>query len=264
MGRLNTAVILVVAGVLIGTGCGGSKSTSTSSHHASSSAGADVTKTQATAYAHAVNLKPGDVPELTAAGAEREASPKKGAEEGARCSGAPSPSARVANIDSAKFRGSSAAPLETISSEVVVWPSSAIAERNAAAQTGPRGRACAQHLLERLALKTLTSRVRLASSSISWLPAPLHGARGSYAAHVTMNVTAESPRTQTGASSAVLESSTASERKLQVPVYLDIQGFQSGPAQVTLTALGVKRPPSSSAEHRLLSLLYSRATTHTP
>jgi hypothetical protein len=47
-------------------------------------------------------------------------------------------------------------------------------------------------------------------------------------------------------------------------VYLDALAFVSGPAQIQLTALSIKRSPASATERRLISLLYSRAQAHSP
>jgi hypothetical protein len=258
MRAISAATATLSGTLLLVSSCGSSKSAAPITNRVAAPSRGAVTKTQASGYARAVNLKAGDVPDLTPIGAERETPPKKTAEESARCSGAPSRSGRVADINSPKFSGATASPRELIGSEVMVWPSAVTAERNAAAETGPRGRACAQHLLERVALRTLTSRVHLAHVSVTWLPAPLQGA-SSYAARVTMAFAAEGPRAQTGPSSAVLESPATRAHKVQVLAYLDVQGFQSGPAQVVLTALGVKRPAARTRERRLLTLLYTRA-----
>jgi hypothetical protein len=256
---MRRITVVCTLGAALMAGCGGSNSSTTSS---SSRAVGTVTKSQATSYAHAVNLKPGDVPELTPVGAEKEVSPKPSGEEAARCAGAESRYRRVADVNSARFRGASVSPRETLTSEVAVWPTAGTAERNAAAEVGTRGRACTRHLLERLAIRTMTTRVRIAHLSVAWLPAPLHGAKDSFAARVTLSLAAEGPRAAPGASSAVLESPAASARTAQLRVYLDELGFVSGPAQISLTALSVKRPPSSATEHRLLALLYDRAQTH--
>jgi hypothetical protein len=251
--------VTLAFGVGLAGGCGSSGRSTTSR---STGAGGAVTPTQATAYAHAVNLKPGDVPELTAVGAEKGTSAKQGGEEAARCAGAESRYRRVADVKSAKFGGASASPRETMRSEVEVWPTTATAERNAAAELSPRGRACASHLLERLAIRGMTARVRIAHVGVAWLPAPLKGPRDAFAARVTLTVAAEGTRSQPGVSSATLESRAEGTRKLQLPVYVDVLGFLSGPAQISLTATGLKQPPSSATEHRVLSLLYSRAQTH--
>jgi hypothetical protein len=263
--RITAAIVALAAAGGCVSGCGSGASGNASSYKTSGSGpSGTVTQRQARAYAQAVNLKASDVPELTAVRSEREATPKRLGEEAARCAGAESPSRRVADVNSAKFSGASASPRETVGSEVVVWPTASAAERNAAAETGARGRACVQHLLERLALRRITARVRVAHVSVAWRPSPLRGAKDAHAARVTLTVAAEASGARGGTSSVALESPVSGARRVRVPVYLDVEGFLSGPAQVGLTALGVGRPASAATEHRLLSLLYSRARARTP
>src|ERR1700740_1831069 len=128
---LRPAVVFTF-GVALVAGCGGSKSSTPSSSTTSSRSGVvgTVSKSQATSYAHAVNLKPGDVPELTAGAAEKEASPKPSGEEAARCAGAESRYRRIADVNSARFRGASVSPRETLASEGAGWPTATTAARN--------------------------------------------------------------------------------------------------------------------------------------
>jgi hypothetical protein len=208
-----------------------------------------------------VNLKPGDVPEPTATSPERGTVPKKGAEEAARCAGAEPAQRRVAAVDSPKFSGASRAPRETVSSEVEVWPTSAAAQRNGAAEASPRGRACAQHLLERLALRTMSRGVRITHLSVAWRHPSLPGAQDAYAARVSFTVAAEGRPASPEVKSAAVE--TPAPTHVQIPVYLDVSGFVSGPAHISLSAMSVKQPPDAAVERRLLSTLDGRARTHT-
>jgi hypothetical protein len=258
MRRIAVAMVVLAAGCGI-VGCGSGKTAST--HTANSLGGSgSITKAQAIAYAHAVNLTASDVPELTSAAPGAEASVKRRDVERARCAGAASPYSRVVNIGSARFTGATASPRESVTSSVVVWPTSAIAEQNIAADLSPRGRACVQHLLERLAIGAVR-RVRVSHVSLAWLPAPLPAAH-SFAARLSLTLSAEPGRLRPGLSGAVVESPSPRARPVQISVYIDVLGFLVGPGEVNLTATGEKRPASSATEHRLLSLLYSRAVAH--
>ena len=161
----------------------------------------------------------------------------------------------MADVESQRFRGANATPLETISSSVTVWPNATAAERNALAEKSARGRTCTLHVLERATIAA-TARVRISHISLASLPAPLPEAKDSHAVRAYLTIAAEAS-TQAGPSSAALEPRSA--RRVQVPVVIDALGFVSGPAEVSLTAMSLKRPASSATEHRLLSLLYSRA-----
>jgi hypothetical protein len=55
----------------------------------------------------------------------------------------------------------------------------------------------------------------------------------------------------------------ASSARLHIPIYVDVFGFATGAVDVYLTAMGAPEPVPVEAEHRLLTLLYSRASaTH--
>jgi hypothetical protein len=183
--------------------------------------------------------------------------------ESAHCSGAVSPYRRVADIHSVRFRGATASPRESLKSDVIVWPTNAVAEQDSAAELSRRGRACAQHLLERLAIDEI-GPARVSNISIAWRRPPLPGAKSSYAARISLRISGElAPgRARSERSTAALESSSPTPRRVQISLYIDAFGFLAGPAQVKLSAISVKRPASSATEHRLLSLLYSRAKAH--
>jgi hypothetical protein len=50
--------------------------------------------------------------------------------------------------------------------------------------------------------------------------------------------------------------------EIQTRVYIDMFGFVSGPAEISLTAFGVSRPVPSTTEQHLLPLLFSRTREH--
>jgi hypothetical protein len=47
-----------------------------------------------------------------------------------------------------------------------------------------------------------------------------------------------------------------------IPVYFDELGFMSGPAEISLTAIGIGKPIPVEIEQRLEVLLYGRAKAH--
>jgi hypothetical protein len=260
--RVTGVIVAIGTSCALTVGCGATKRTP-AGNASSAGAGGSIDRAQATAYAHAVNITAADVPEMTSAGQEGEAKVRSLGVENAHCSGGVSPYRRVVDIHSVRFRGATASPRESVRSDVTVWPTNAVAEQDSAAELSRRGRACAQHLLERLAIDAI-GRVRVSHVSIAWLPPPLPGAKGSYAARISLRITGVlgPGQTQSERSTAALESSSPNPRSVEIPLYIDGFGFLAGPARVSLTATSLKRPASSAIEHRLLSLLYSRAKAH--
>jgi hypothetical protein len=260
--RVTGVIVAIGTSCALTVGCGATRTTP-AGNASSAGAGGSIDRAHATAYAHAVNLTAADVPEMASAGKEEETKVRSLGVENAHCSGGVSPYRRVVDVHSVRFKGATASPRESVTSDVTVWPTNALAEHNSAAGLSQRGRACAQHLLERLAIDQI-GRVRVSRISIAWLPPPLPGAKDSYAARISLTITGElgPSHTPSERSSAALESSSPNPPRVQIPLYVDGFGFLAGRAEVTLTATGVQRPASSAIEHRLLSVLYSRAKAH--
>jgi hypothetical protein len=121
-------------------------------------------------------------------------------------------------------------------------PSAALAARNNAVARSARGRAC----LARALPEQSTGPLRYGPVSVSSLPNLLPGADGSFGLRLTTTVIGRNFR----------------GGKIRTRVYIDVFGFVSGPAEISLTAFGVSRPVPSATEQHLLPLLFSRAREH--
>jgi hypothetical protein len=243
---------LALAGGLVG--CGNNKSASTDSHATTSpsrpagSAGlaSSITPAAALAFAHAVNLHPGDLPGAVATKPERDAPPPSATDkEFARCAGAPDPGQRIVDVRSASFKLGSALPGE-IRSSVEVMPSTSLARESFTAAASSRGRSCISKLLPSLLGRTTRAGVSYSNVAITPITAPLKGA-GAFGYEIKVTVTTKRP----GGKSA------------QLPFYVHVFEQLDGPAEVGMTDFAVLHPPSSAIEGRVMRLLASRAKSHT-
>jgi hypothetical protein len=224
---------LAATGMLL-AGCG--RSTHASSISAPVGAGKLISTAQAVAYAHAVNLKPADLPGMSVQSPEGDApaGPLRG--EAARCAGAVNPDLAVAKIRSANFSG---AAHELIRSAVIVWPSVALATRNQAVGRSRRALLCAQRLISREFAQRIGVKSHVGQVRVSRL-APLPGVPGSVGIRIK---------------TSILGAHAGSD-------YVDAGAFVYGRSIITLYATGILQPVPEATESRLLSLLYTRAEAH--
>jgi hypothetical protein len=232
-GATMVAVALAGAGCAI-AGCGGGASATTKS------SGTPITKAQAVAYAHAVNLQAADLPDLRVSTPERSA--KIGADEGAfaRCVGESDPRREIAKFKSATFKYP--AGFGQLGSSVTVQPTQALALSNFRASLQPRLLTCLKNLLPVVLAGKAERRIQYGHvnvTRVSGMPVP----------------------ETTGV--AIRTSIIVPQLPNPVPVYVDEFGFIAGRAEITLTTEGAPRPIPAEVEGRLLSLLYSRAKAHT-
>ncbi len=211
----STSVLLALtAGAL--PGCAGA--------HASGRTTATVAVTQASAlaFARTVNLRASDQPEMEALGPERPAPSLEASNPAfARCDGEISPDRIVANIRSTLLSTAGERQRRIMLSRVTVLPSEALARRNLAAFSDPRGLRCA----------------RRSGTSISALSIPLPG--GGHATGQRIVAPSAGPTHELG--------------------YHDIAGFVYGPTEIVLTAAGFSHPVATQTEQRLLGVLLRRA-----
>jgi len=206
-----------------------------------------ITKAQAIAYAHAVNLQPGDLPGFTSSGSETE-TPKPGrlALEETRCSGGVNPARRIAQLDSTEFSAGSAFYSKIIKSTVEVWPTPALVAVNNNPSRKSRARACLVRFLEAAHKRTNRERKgrrQIGPFTITTVPNPLPGVSHSFL--TTINET------------LLLRSGA-----IRAHIYRDIFGFITGPAEIELEAIGFGHPVPTSTEAQALQLLVDRATAH--
>jgi hypothetical protein len=207
---------------------------------------ASITKAQAVAYAHAVNLRAGDVPGMarTAPGKSEGARERSSSRSLARCAGVMSQGQQLVDISSPSFTRNGALEQEQVSSGVSVLSSAADAAREFAAISSARGRACIARFAEHELSRESSGLLHYRGIVVTRLSAPLSGIGASFGLRLT--ATLSSPRTTH-----------------RFYLYLDFLGFRDGPAEVSLNVSGFSRPVSMTTERRLLSTLNARARSHT-
>jgi hypothetical protein len=181
-----------------------------------------VTQASALAFARAVNLRASDQPAMEALGPERTAPSLEASNSAfARCAGEISPHRILVNVRSTLLSTRGERNRRIVVSRVTLLPSEALALRNLAAFSSPRGLRCA----------------RRAGTSISKLSIALPG--GVHATGERVVAPGEGPTYELG--------------------YHDIVGFVYGPAEIVLTAAGFSHPFATRTEQQLLGVLYRRA-----
>lgn len=248
--RSATAAFALAGALAVFAGCGSSASHTTSAGSTGSAGSAaasaaapsaHISRAQAAAYARTVNLTTVDVPGSAIVRGEREATVTSGETREQRCSGAVSPKLRVADVKSDVLRVRAGEASGRVKSDVQVLPDAALAAKDFDAQTSARGRRCLQAKLQQVVAASRSPNVSATGASISTLPRPLPGAN-SFAARLRLGLQAATGR--------------------KVDAFIDVLAFQTGPAEVTLTALTLGRPPSAATESKLLATLYERARKH--
>lgn len=258
--RLIVVLTLVATAGLLAA-CGGSSHTAaTTSAHSPPRANTHtgeakrLTKTQAIAFARAVNLTAADVPGFRVTSKrEREtetAVEKRLERELVHCTGESlNSSDELADESSKDFKLEHDILHFSVSSEVSVARTPALAAKELTAIRSKHVRGCISRylnlLLKNQILKEQKSQAIINPNSISLSishgtpPAP--GATGSFGWWIT---------------------ATIAVHNVKLPFYIDILGFVYGPAEISLSSTGALRPfPAASQEH-LYWLLLKRAETH--
>jgi hypothetical protein len=241
-GVLGSATLLM-SGLL--AGCGG---TGGPVVNVKPPASGPITKTRAVAYAHAVNLRAGDLPGFTSSGSETEAAkPGRLALEEIRCSDGVSPAHRIVKLESTEFSAGRAFYSKIMKSTVEVWLTPALVASNNSPSHKSRARACFVRFLEAFHKRTnreRKGRMQIGPFTITTVPNPLPGVSNSFL--TTIN---ETRLLRTGA--------------IRAHIYRDIFGFITGPAEIELEAIGFGHPVPASTEAQALHLLLDRARANT-
>ncbi len=203
-----------------------------------------ITKAQAVAYAHAVNLQPSDMPGFTSVESETEVpQPGRYGLEAIRCSGGVNPARRIVQIHSAEFTAGRAFYGKVVKSTVEVWPTPSLVAVNNMRSHSARGRTCFVrflHAVHKRINQDRKGRRQLGPFTITIVPNPLPGVSHSFL--TTIN---ETLLLRTGA--------------IRAHVYRDIFGFINGPAEIELEAIGFGHPVPVATEEKALLLLLARA-----
>lgn len=256
---VTSLMLLATAGLLAscGTGARGAAaetrldaiaSTAHDATVSSASVGASgrLTKQQASAFAHAVNLRSADVPgfKMSSEPGEHETRSEKRLEgELLTCvaGGVRERGRDVAEVESAAFEREGSSEDENVQSGVTVERTAAVAAKELAAIRGRRGRHCLSRYVNLLFKRQKPRGMRVSRISISSRSLPAPGTAGSFGLRIAATIT---------------------ERGVRVPFYIDMLGFVYGPAEVSLLAVGLPEPFPAATEQRLFSLLLARARSY--
>jgi hypothetical protein len=224
-------------------GCGGGRSTG-HAHPATASRsprGATApTRSQALAFAHAVNLTAGDVPGFSPSPRhETETEQERRLRRQLRrCAGAARFGSALAEEQSPSFKLRRGLIDLGVSSEVAVSGTPELAARELAAIRGARVKRCFARYLNFLLKGQRRGGARLRPVSIATGTPPAPGAQASFGWRIT--------------ASFML-------RGISFSLYVDMLGFELGPARVTLVSSGALRPFPAPIQQRLFMLLLARA-----
>lgn len=251
MRRISACSVIVAIGGLLAA-CGTdshpapvshARSTSASGTPGSSATG-PISRRQAVAFAHTVNLRAADLPGFkVAADHEHETAAEKRLEhEALRCAGTPSASDQLAEASSKSFKFEHGVLAFSVSSSVGVARTAAIAAKELSAVRSRRTQGCLSHFLDELFKGREYHGASVSPFSITAVTPSAPGTTGSFGWRISAKVTTH---------------------RVAVPVYLELLGFVYGRSAVTLFTSAVPVPFPPVTEQHLFSLLLERAT-HRP
>lgn len=248
MARLATTLAVIATGGLLAS-CASAgpratraaTTTRTGSTPVSPASGRRLTKSQAIAFARAVNLRASDLPGFKASPRKHEpetAAEKRAEQDLARCVGGTGTRDSLAETNSAEFQRKASIAEQNVSSGVSVAQTSTAATRELDKIRSSHTRGCFSHFLDLLFKGTKYRRATVGPVSIAAGTPPAPGTAGSFGWRITVTMTV---------------------RSLRIPFYLDYLGFVYGSAEVTLLSSTTLLPFPAAAERSLFSLLLARA-----
>jgi hypothetical protein len=201
------------------------------------------TRVRERAYAHAVNLTAVDVPGLHVATKPQRHSPsdRRTERELARCVGL-SGTSQLFEAASPDFERSGGISHFDVSSNVSVSRSATLAAHELAQLRSVRAKGCLKRYLAVL-LNGSLSNATVGPVSVQEGTPPAADAGGSVGLRISTSITV---------------------RSIPIPFYVDILGFVSGSAQISLMSTGVPIPFPAATQQRLFLTLLARAKTHSP
>jgi hypothetical protein len=243
--RPRTALLAVLMSGMI-CGCAGDTRSASAGHSGGlAHAGAALTRARALAFAQAVNLTASDLPGFTVA-PRREGESATEARLQRRllaCVGSAAFGDQLVEAKSKSFELKRAILDLSVSSEVGVAQTAALAAAQLAAIRSARVRGCFSAYLDSLMKGRRPRGAAVSPVSISAGSPPAPGTTGTFGLRITATFTIARAR---------------------LSLYVDILGFVLGHARVTLVSSGTLRPFPAAIQERLFSLLLSRARAQAP
>jgi len=251
--RLHGLVIaaLLAACALLLAACGGGQQATASSIATQPAAAVPVSnsgqrppsRAQALAFAHAVNLTAADIPEASVAHGEDSTDSARERREFQACDGSIEHAHALVEVMSPKLKRGRELEIEQIRSSVAVVRDARAIPAEAAELARPSLLECAAHVLTRNYSDKAIREARWGRFTVSKLPVHVPGRT------VTIGI-------------RIVATLNLAFSEVSVPIYVDVLGFESGPAEITLTATSVTQPMPAGTEQELLALLSTRAQAH--
>lgn len=237
-----------------GDGAGGTASSSSTLAPAAASADGSTklstadplpSRAQALAFAHAVNLSAGDIPEATVEARRNRTVDARERREYQACERFVGwrTTHTVAEASSPKLKRGQELEIERITSSVTVLGDEQAVARQFATLASTALRKCAARVLTRNLDDKPISNARWGRVTVSRLPVSAPGATATVGIRIV----------------AMLNLPFS---EVSVPIYVDVLGFAMGRAEVALTAMSATQPVPANTEQELLGLLLSRARAH--
>ncbi len=265
MRRLAAISALLVSGGLL-TGCGSSGHAASTASKTSSSgtvkaapasgaarsggasaarpgAASSLARVTARAFARAVNLRASDVPGFRRSSTHEQhaAGERRAEQELLRCVGSVGASRGLVESGSGDFQHQASILSLSVSSEVSVAQTPALAEKELAAFRSGSLPKCLSRYFSKLLSGQRYQGASVSPISTKQGSPPAPGTTGSFGLRFTATVTLH---------------------RIPIPLYIDVLGFVKGSAEVSLFATGLPEPVPAKLEEHLFSLLLARANTH--
>jgi hypothetical protein len=197
---------------------------------------------KARAYARAVNLRTEDLPGFRLSTTHEKAAGMRKLElELLRCIGPQRAPKALAEAGSGDFERRFSIASVSVSSEVTVARTPALAAKQLAAYRSGRLPGCLSHYFGKLLESQKEHGAHVSPVSIRKGSPPAPGASGSYGLRFK---------------------ATVALHGLRIPLYVDMFGFVEHSAEVSLLATGIPEPLPARAEEQLFRLLLERARSH--
>jgi len=200
-------------------------------------------RVQARAFASAVNLKASDLPGFHVSSEHQHpgAAEKRAEPELLQCVGAAGAKKTAVEVGSKNFERGASVITQSVSSQVTVARTAALAAKELASIRGGHLQGCLSRYFNQLLRSQNLHGAKVGAVSTKHGSPPAPGTGGSFGLRFTETLTL---------------------RGLRIPFYVDILGFVKGRAEVSLFTFGVPRQFPAALEEQLFSLLLERAKAH--
>jgi hypothetical protein len=208
-----------------------------------SSAAERQARAQAQRFASAVNFRASDVPGFSASPKDEQhvAGERRLEQELLRCAGSAGASRGLVESGSGTFQRQASIISQSVSSEVTVARTPALAAKHLAEfRSGVLPR-CLSHYFSGLLASQRYHGAKLSPVTTKQGSPPAAGTSGSFGLRFTTTLTL---------------------RSVAIPLYIDILGFVDGTAEVSMFATGLPEPVPAKIEEHLFTLLLRRAKAH--